>query len=180
MQTIPVSSPGAEYGCLVDIWVFMLVCLMSIIHTPRLISIIRIAMFHPRGVQTGGVTLDPPVPLRCTGGYYIVSPPRGSDGWRDLGSPRSASLHGGLYHWAALWAGNVSRLCWLKSKRPANSLSCIPLSWPFELQRGQSRQQELLSPGEASHQPPGSHQPPASHQPPGSHQLAEFSSKQTA
>ncbi len=25
---------------------------------------------------------------------------------------------------------------WLKSNRPANSLSCISLSWPIELQRG--------------------------------------------
>ena len=27
------------------------------------------------------------------------------------------------------------QVCWLKSKRPAISLSCIPLSWPIELRR---------------------------------------------
>ena len=30
----------------------------------------------------------------------------------------------------------ISRVYWLKSKRPANSLPCIHLSWPLELQRG--------------------------------------------
>ena len=28
------------------------------------------------------------------------------------------------------------RVCWLKFKRPANSLSCMALSWPLELQMG--------------------------------------------
>jgi len=44
---------------------------------------------------------------------------------------------------AIMFAGHRGAIppsvCWLKSKRPANSLPYILLSWPLELQRGQAR-----------------------------------------
>jgi len=57
----------------------------------------------------------------------------GSDLW--VGRSEACELKRSNFGWGSS-QHSESRMCWLKSKRPANSLSRIALPWPLELLMG--------------------------------------------